>query len=420
MISSTGAWSPSARSGRLRVSQGCASLHQEPHERIGVKAPAGAHHQHPRSVAGFQRRHESSDLCVVVGGVVGCEFPTVLSDGGKHATRYHPDGGITQPSSGLAMLPELGMKVAGEGSVGLRSGTHHDGTAKLGQFGQEGHGVVDAGNVADGEHDDSRVVVAKLGAGVLRVRMVGSIPRPCSIDGSVSVMRGPRVGSRGAVHTVATVVFCVVEGTIGAFVQRVNGFVHHRCAGGNTDAGGHIEAASGGVDGSGTDHLAVPVACSDDFLGVRRRKQHGELLAPHPGNEFVRTAPFLEATADLDQYLVADGVPIGVVDGFEVVEVEDHDAEPSAERSSAVTGDDRFDLLVEGAAVGQSGERVGQCLGGESLVVGGQRCGAGLFLGEGGNSVEGQPSHALAGSHEEFTHGWIGGVGVEHVSDRLQ
>ena len=26
----------------------------------------------------------------------------------------------------------------------------------------------------------------------------------------------------------------------------------------------------------------------------------------------------------------------------------------------------------------------------------------------------------LTGSHEEFTHGWIGGVGVEHVSDRLQ
>jgi hypothetical protein len=55
-----------------------------------------------------------------------------------------------------------------------------------------------------------------------------------------------------------------------------------------------------------------------------------ELVATKPADEVVAANAFLHAPRGLDQRLVADGVPEGVVDRFEAVEVDEQHADAAA------------------------------------------------------------------------------------------
>ena len=96
------------------------------------------------------------------------------------------------------------------------------------------------------------------------------------------------------------------------------------------------------------------VACS-----IHRRstvgagQQPGELVAAEPGDQVV-PGEGGEPLGDADQHLVAGGVPVPVVDLLEVVEVEHH----GDQRLAGGVGEQGGGQPVEGAAVGQPGERV--------------------------------------------------------------
>ena len=93
----------------------------------------------------------------------------------------------------------------------------------------------------------------------------------------------------------------------------------------------------------------LEIACPDDDR---------ELLAAGPADVVRLAYDAAELRRELRQHLVADGVPVDVVDALEVVEVEHQQR-----HGRRLLGGDADDLvaqpLVEGAVVPEAGERVG-------------------------------------------------------------
>ena len=85
-------------------------------------------------------------------------------------------------------------------------------------------------------------------------------------------------------------------------------------------------------------------------------QQDGELVAAHPGHGVLAPDGVHQALAHLLDQVVPGGVPLGVVDRFEVVEVD----EEHAHRLTDPARPDQllFDPVLEEAAVGQPGEGV--------------------------------------------------------------
>ena len=78
--------------------------------------------------------------------------------------------------------------------------------------------------------------------------------------------------------------------------------------------------------------------------------EHGELVAAEAGERLRDVERLVEPRRDLDQHLVADRVPVGVVDGAEAVqaEQEDGDARPRGPRERL------FEPLLEQEPVRQA------------------------------------------------------------------
>ena len=89
----------------------------------------------------------------------------------------------------------------------------------------------------------------------------------------------------------------------------------------------------------------------------RLRQQDRELLAAGARDRVAGAAVALEDRADAHERLVAGAVPEPVVDGLEVVEVADHDAERLVGTQRAL--DLGGQLLVEREPVVEARERVG-------------------------------------------------------------
>ena len=94
--------------------------------------------------------------------------------------------------------------------------------------------------------------------------------------------------------------------------------------------------------------------------------EHGELVAAEPGEHLTAADAPTKAFRDLDQHLVAQSVPEGVVDLLEPVEVQEQEGErrPVARRAS--TG--LLRVLRERGSVPQTGERVVQRIVAELLL----------------------------------------------------
>ena len=89
-------------------------------------------------------------------------------------------------------------------------------------------------------------------------------------------------------------------------------------------------------------------------LGLR--KQHGELVATDAPKRVGATKPGAQAACDLDQKLIADVMSSGVVDGLEVVEVEQEHRR--AVPVALGVGDRALELVAKAPAVGQAGHLV--------------------------------------------------------------
>ncbi len=114
-----------------------------------------------------------------------------------------------------------------------------------------------------------------------------------------------------------------------------------------------------------------------------------ELRAPDARRRSPARIGAAQGCADAAQHLVAVGVAVGVVDGLEVVEVEDHETERPALLAAPIQL--RGERLVEAAVVGEPGERVGArrgCAGGSA--------GAGCI-----SSSEGRGEHAHGAEGDE-------------------
>jgi hypothetical protein len=87
------------------------------------------------------------------------------------------------------------------------------------------------------------------------------------------------------------------------------------------------------------------------------RQEQQELVATRPSRDVARPAGLgLQADADLGEDLVADVVPVAVVDRLEKVEVEDHQYQRIA--IAAGPGDTFLHPACESAAVGQAGQAI--------------------------------------------------------------
>ena len=93
-------------------------------------------------------------------------------------------------------------------------------------------------------------------------------------------------------------------------------------------------------------------ASAASWLSVDVLEQDGELVAAEAGRGVRAADARVEAAGDLDEHLVAGGVPERVVDRLEVVEVEEDDRQAAA--LAAAAGDRLAHLLGEHRAVGEA------------------------------------------------------------------
>ena len=85
--------------------------------------------------------------------------------------------------------------------------------------------------------------------------------------------------------------------------------------------------------------------------------QPGEFLTTGPGHEFAFAAVRVQKLGEPNEYAVPGWVTVQVIDGLEVIEVDEREAEVALVALGA--GDLGAETLVEGAAVGDTGQRIG-------------------------------------------------------------
>ena len=106
--------------------------------------------------------------------------------------------------------------------------------------------------------------------------------------------------------------------------------------------------------------LTHPLGEADRAADVARRHDDRELLAADPADDVRRANGRAQDVRDLEQELVADAVPVDVVDLLEVVHVEHHERDRVALRRRA--NDLLAQAIVERAVVVEAGQRVGRGL----------------------------------------------------------
>ena len=107
-------------------------------------------------------------------------------------------------------------------------------------------------------------------------------------------------------------------------------------------------------NGQRLEHRSAVSAASSALLDVLQ--QDRELVAAEAGRGVAGADARVEPLGDLDEHLVAGSVAEAVVDGLEVVEVEEHDGEAAALAPRAGRG--VADALAEQRAVGQAGDGI--------------------------------------------------------------
>ena len=196
----------------------------------------------------------------------------------------------------------------------------------------------------DGVEGDGQVRVGLRGRSGLRGRLLFLLVRDVKVGRE-------RVPSDGAVS----------PATLGG-VERLVRLVEQRlrirrlqldCA--DPQAGGDVNPAGGGL---GLDPVAEPFGRLRGALEVHLGQQDAEFFAAVAADDVRLPCQVLEQLGDVPQHLVADAMPVPVVDPLEVVDV-DHDA---GERvvvalRAAPLG---FERGEEAAAVHAAGQRVGR------------------------------------------------------------
>src|ERR1700689_407320 len=166
-------------------------------------------------------------------------------------------------------------------------------------------------------------------------------------------------GARGALgdgDAVASGRLRLIEGSIGARNHGLELLVVP--ASGQAERHRHLTDALFSV---GAANLAALDRSADAFrqldpAGARgMRQQHGEFLAADAGNGTAIADAAAQYVGHRDDDLVAQQVAVGVVDGLEMVDIDD---QQRAALHAALA--DALHLLIKTAAVEQSGQRVGQ------------------------------------------------------------
>ena len=168
----------------------------------------------------------------------------------------------------------------------------------------------------------------------------------CSWADSARVISG-----RVAHHHVAAVVLRPVERAVGEPVERVG-------VGGLGDVahpGGHRHPADRGEVGV-RDAPAHALGRLQGLVGVGLGQDHGELLAADPGHQLARPRLGREHVRGVLEHPVAHLVAVHVVDALEVVEVHQHQRQAALAAAGALHLGPQ--ALVEGAVVGEAGQRV--------------------------------------------------------------
>jgi hypothetical protein len=158
-------------------------------------------------------------------------------------------------------------------------------------------------------------------------------------------------------------------------VKRKIGLHHQvlrpcRLRGIERDADARGDADLVAVDGERlAEHLADPPReLADDVWIGQAEHQNGELVATEARHEMIWPHGFPETLDDLLQQEIAHGMPKGVVDILEVVDVEIEHGERRSPAQARIEG--HRQPLHEGAAIGEIGEKI-RLRQFENLAVGG-------------------------------------------------
>ena len=149
------------------------------------------------------------------------------------------------------------------------------------------------------------------------------------------------------------------------------------------------------LDDRGLDRLAKSLGRDAGFLDLGGRQDRGELFAAVAAGQIHLAGRFHQHLADVAEHFVAGRVAVRVVELLEMVDVEDHQREWRL--PALPLGEAALHLVVERAAIGQIGERIGAGFGFVAAQVGG--LGRDLLFGQG------QPRLQFV-------------VGVDHAADR--
>jgi hypothetical protein len=215
----------------------------------------------------------------------------------------------------------------------------------------------------------------------LKVTPGGASPAPTqsrwgdAVDISGPAIRwGELVGVAGAV---AAVGFGEVEGAVSECDEVEGVLLGGAAAGGDTDADGYgavvpRSLAEGFSEAVGDDHGA---------FGGRVGKDDGEFFAAHAGWDVGVAKELEEAVGEGSQDLIAFGMAVGVVEALEVIGVEEEEGEGPVVAIGEAHG--FVEAFVEGAAVVETGELIGDREFEEGLAAGAKFFFDGLFFAKG-------------------------------------
>lgn len=160
------------------------------------------------------------------------------------------------------------------------------------------------------------------------------------------------------VDAISSAHFGGVEGFIGASDEFSDAFIGEDFC--DTAAKGNLEAMSFGIDGGLRDAEADLVHDFGGLLQVRWQ-ENCEFFAAVAGDLDRLREILLESRCDFAEDGVAGGVTVGIVHFLEVVDIDDGKGEFLLVLSEAF--ELAVEFLIEGAAIGESGESIGPSFG---------------------------------------------------------
>jgi hypothetical protein len=194
---------------------------------------------------------------------------------------------------------------------------------------------------------------------------------------------GGGIGGRHATggEAVSSLAFGGVHGFVGV-LEKLGGGAGEIGVDADTEATGNFEDGCGGGDGLGDFGEDLGSDALDVLVGMDVGEDDDEFVAAKAKDGVGDTDGLFEAIGDDGEDLVADGVPEGVIDVLEGIEIDQEDGDPMPVTIGAIKG--ALEPFVHQVAIRKAGEQI--------MVRHVERLCLGIFM---GGNVRGGDSDAI-------------------------